>query len=60
MATQFAIAIIMAFVQDRGWAVDDIPVAERLAGVSAGIGGLMLTFWATRRVHAIADRPIAG
>jgi uncharacterized membrane protein YccC len=60
MGTQFAIAIIMAFVQDRGWAVDDIPVAERLAGVCAGIAGLMLTFWATRRVHAIADRPITS
>jgi uncharacterized membrane protein YccC len=42
MGTQFTIAFIMVFVQDRGWAVDSGAALERLAGVFAGVCAVAL------------------
>lgn len=41
-ATQFSVAFLMVFVQDRGWNVDTGPAAQRLLGVFAGIAVLTL------------------
>ncbi|MDE1179080.1 FUSC family protein [Paraburkholderia sp.] len=51
LSTQFVVAFIMVFVQDRGWTADYLRVAERLGGVAAGVAGLYAVCWITRYVQ---------
>lgn len=55
VATQFSAAFLMVFVQDRGWTVDALPAAQRLAGVFAGIAALSLVFLLFNRHRAAGD-----
>jgi len=43
-ATQFSVAFIMVFVQDRGWGVETGPALQRLGGVFAGIAALYIVY----------------
>lgn len=44
-AIQFGVAFLLVFVQDRGWTLDVTPTWHRFAGVSAGIGLLLVILW---------------
>jgi len=56
-ATQFSIAFIMVFVQDRGWDVETGPALQRLAGVFAGIAALFVVFFVFDRARKAAPTP---
>jgi uncharacterized membrane protein YccC len=45
MGTQFTVAFIMVFVQDKGWTVNSGAALERLAGVVAGIAAVALVLY---------------
>ena len=56
-ATQFSVAFLMVFVQDRGWNVDTDPAAQRLLGVFAGIAVLTLVIYLLKPLHTQANKP---
>ncbi|RZL94312.1 MAG: FUSC family protein [Variovorax sp.] len=56
VATQFSVAFIMVFVQDRGWAVQEAAALQRLAGVLVGIAALALIVNVVGRLAAVWPR----
>ena len=52
IGTQFGVAFLMVFVQDRHWSTDVSPVVWRLLGILGGIAALALVMLATASLRS--------